>query len=63
MGAVCIMAAIVFMFTKLIYFLTTGDDRPILDGRGQSLLYTGSILLGATGFDGVLSSLGKGGNK
>ncbi len=51
-GFICIIAGVLFMFSKLIFYFITREIPP-LDGRGQFMLGSGILLLGVTSFDGL----------
>ncbi len=53
-GLICLISGILIIFTKLIYYVVTGDMIPY-SGRGQFLVGTGAALLGLTSFDGLLT--------
>lgn len=52
-GIICIASGVIIIFSKLIYFYSTGNT-PMLEGRGQFLVATGATLLSITGFDPIV---------
>ncbi len=57
-GALCAAAGVLVILFKVFWFAFTGVQIPF-DGRGQYLVGAGCILLGATGFDGLISSFSR----